>query len=168
MEQHTCEICWDPIHQSELYLTNCKPVSHKFHIDCIKLNYQTFKNKECPMCRKPLNLNFNNIYPQCKYVLKQGKNKGMLCSKSGKYEGYCLTHKNKIDIINTSTSGGDEPAPIESLTQKCEATTKKGTNCKNKSKYEIQFNGKMIHVCGIHKNQLNIDVSLESQTIVVT
>ena len=158
MEQHTCEICWDEIYKNELFLTGCKPVPHKFHIDCIKLNYQTFKNKECPMCRKSLHLNVSNIYPQCKYILKSGKNKGNCCSKKGKVEGYCQQHKDKINqqaALNTDNSGGDEPNPqISNVeTVKCYALTKKGTNCKNKSKFIVQIDGEDKLLCGIHHKQ---------------
>lgn len=160
MEPHICEICWDEVTPSELFVTGCKPVGHKFHIDCIKFNYQTFKNKECPMCRKSLHINIKNLYPTCKYILTKGKNKGKNCSKKGKVDGYCEHHKNKIEIEqnNPEETGVILLDPKNVLQFKCEAITKKGTNCKNNGKFNIELNGKMIHVCGIHKNYKPLEV----------
>lgn len=169
MEKHTCEICWDEVEESELFSTNCSPVSHKFHIECIKLNYNTFKNKECPMCRKHLSINIKNLYPKCKFILTQGKNKGKNCSKNGKHEGYCEQHKTKIEMEqnNPEESGVILLNPKNVLTVNCEAITKKGTNCKNKGKFNIEFNGKIIHVCGIHKNYKPIEDSSSSLNDVI-
>jgi len=167
MEQNTCEICWDEVKPSELFITGCKPVGHKFHIECIKINYKIFKKKECPMCRKSLNININNLYPTCKYILNKGLNKGKNCSKKGKNEGYCNQHKNKIDLEqnNIANDTGLLEQNAGHIQTNCEAITKKGTNCKNKSKLVITKDGQTIHVCGIHKNyipheQLN-NVSIE-------
>lgn len=150
----TCEICWDDLKPEDMYVTNCKPVGHKFHIGCIKFNYQKFKNKDCPMCRKPLNINVNNLYPICKHVLQSGKNKGKNCSRKGKVEGYCEQHKlmhdkqmNKSEAkvcIKIDPKNKDQP--------RCMAITLKGSQCKNRSKSNIEFNGKIVHICGIHKN----------------
>jgi hypothetical protein len=163
MEEHTCEICWDEVKPIDLFVTSCKPVGHKFHIECLKLNYKTFKNKECPMCRKSLNLNLNQFYPKCKYILSKGPNKGNNCSKKGKNDGYCDQHKHKIDLeqSNLEQSGVILVNPKNELQYKCEAITKKGTTCKNSAKITKESNGQTIHVCGIHKNWEKTETLLE-------
>ena len=74
----SCLICWSEFDEDSLiYETNCKPVSHKFHIECIQLAYLLTKQKECPYCRQNLNIsNYNKLYPKCKYILIKGQNKG--------------------------------------------------------------------------------------------
>jgi hypothetical protein len=176
MEKNTCEICWDEVEPIDLFETGCKPVGHKFHIACIQFNYKTFNNKECPMCRKSLNINMNHFYPKCKYILTKGKNKGKNCSKKGKNDGYCEQHKIKVELEqnNPEETGVILINPKQVLQPKCEAITKKGTNCNNSAKITKEINGQTYHVCGIHKNWQKVDllpvdiVEIIPQPILVT
>ena len=158
MATHTCEICWQELKPEDTYKTNCVPVEHLFHINCIKFSYQKFKNKECPMCRKSLNINVNKLYPKCKHILVSGKNKGKNCSRKGQLEGYCEQHKKMHDISqnNPAETGVILINPKKVYKQQCESLTKKGKSCKNSSKFTTQHNGKTIHVCGIHKKYIPI------------
>ena len=125
----SCGICWSEFDADSLiYETNCKPVSHKFHIECIQLAYSLTKQKECPYCRQNLNIsNYNKLYPKCKYILTKGQNKGKRCSNYAKNgNGLCNIHKSKInneiipeEIELLPTGEAPEPAtvvPVEGVT----------------------------------------------------
>jgi hypothetical protein len=113
----SCAICWSEFdNESLIYESNCKPVSHKFHIECIQLAYSLTKQKECPYCRQNLNIsNYNKLYPKCKYILTKGQNKGKRCSNYAKNEnGLCNIHKSKINNEITPLPNGEavEPATV--------------------------------------------------------
>ena len=163
----SCLICWSEFDEDSLiYETNCKPVSHKFHIECIQLAYLLTKQKECPYCRQNLNIsNYNKLYPKCKYILIKGQNKGKRCSNYAKNDnGLCNIHKSKInneiiqeEIATLPTGEAPEQVTVEQTVVEEEATQEelylspnkcmsicKGSQkqCKNKKKFG--------NYCGIH------------------
>ena len=166
-----CGICWEEFTENDLiYSTKCKPVSHKFHIECLQISYKINHQKECPICRQNLNItNYQNLYPKCKYVLTRGKNKGNQGSKIGKCNGgYCHMHKEKInsdnkeiddnisseninsdnkeidDNISSENINSDNKKYVLSQGNRCDAICKTGKQCKNRKKFS--------YFCGIHKN----------------
>ncbi len=57
-----CPICQEPLEKGEIFETDCKPISHKFHLQCIQQWCNTCcKNKicSCPTCRAPIQLTSN-------------------------------------------------------------------------------------------------------------
>ncbi len=87
-----CYICGDILEVEKEYKLDC---GHKFHLNCIKLSFETNKNVynpniECPYCRKPCNI--NNIY-ECNAIIQSGKNKGKKCICNAKFGNYCGKHK---------------------------------------------------------------------------
>lgn len=156
MASNTCAICWEEVAEEEKFVTTCKPVGHTYHIGCIKFSYQKFKIKECPMCRNPLNININNLYPMCKHILTKGKNKGKNCSRKGKMEGFCEMHK-KMNDLKISEPESEDKTPVEPKNKTvhiCEAICNNGKKCTNKAKLLLvhKDNNTTGHFCGIHKN----------------
>ena len=150
-----CGICWGEFTENDLiYSTKCKPVSHKFHIECLQISYKINHQKECPICRQNLNItNYHSLYPKCKYLLTRGKNKGNQCSKIGKCNGgYCHMHQEKFnsdnieinDNISSENINSDNKKYVLSQGNICDAICKSGNQCKNKKKIG--------YFCGIHKN----------------
>jgi hypothetical protein len=152
----SCGICWGDFTDSDLiYETNCKPVSHKFHIECLQISHKLNGQKECPYCRQPLNIsNYKNLTPKCKYILVRGANKGKQCSKLGTHPGgYCHLHKTKCIQESNGGAAGSEDETTENVNKKyvltdgprCDAICKTGKKCKNRKKGDTYF-------CGIHKD----------------
>ena len=58
-------------------------------------NYEAVRNKY--WCYECMLLERREAKEKCKYVNKQGKNKGKQCTAGVKVDGYCWAHKNYID-----------------------------------------------------------------------
>ena len=88
-----CYICGDILEVEKEHKLCC---GHKFHLNCIKLSFETKNNvygsiQECPYCRKPCK-NINVLY-ECNAIIKSGKNKGKKCISNSKFGNYCGKHK---------------------------------------------------------------------------
>jgi hypothetical protein len=52
VDDEECGICLEPMEGQSTALTNCRPVRHKFHSDCL---FRWLRlHKTCPNCRKNL------------------------------------------------------------------------------------------------------------------
>lgn len=54
-----CPICLENLEEGDTFTTNCQPVSHKFHLDCIEKACSGKAVCVCPLCRTELNPNPN-------------------------------------------------------------------------------------------------------------
>ena len=121
-DKNICLICYDNLNNNDnISILKC---CHKYHYNCILLSYRKVNKRICPYCRSDggfldlpkgvspeYKIHYTSIYNKeqlkikyiegkCKYILKQGKNKGKQCSFNSKTENDFCNRHNKI-IIKT-------------------------------------------------------------------
>jgi hypothetical protein len=58
-EDEECAICTESLTDGEVFTTNCQPIPHNFHLECIERWCDGKTKCDCPTCRTELNPNPN-------------------------------------------------------------------------------------------------------------